>query len=85
MTAQREPGFFVIAFERSVFFRAVRIALVVGSVLAVINHGDTAMSGDMVSTTILKISLTYLVPYCVATYSAVEAIKRQRALAQANC
>lgn len=47
---------------------AVRIALVVGTVLNVINHGQALMQGLDVSW--IHVGLNYLVPYCVATYSA---------------
>ena len=44
-------------------------ALVVGTILNIINQGDTLLAGE--SPQYLKGGLTFLVPYCVATYGAV--------------
>ena len=51
--------------------RSLWVALAVGTILNIINQGDLMMLGDPVS--LLKIGLTYAVPYCVATYGAVTA------------
>lgn len=69
------PAFWAIATERSVVFRAARIALVVGIVLAAINHGHRVFSGEMDIATLARIGLTFLVPYCVSTYSSVLAVR----------
>jgi hypothetical protein len=37
-----------------------------------INHGDILLYGDIEVHHLLKIVLTYLVPYLVSTYSSVE-------------
>ena len=49
--------------------RSLTIALIVGSVLNLINQGDALIAGHDLN--YLKVILTYLVPYCVATYGAV--------------
>lgn len=67
-------GFWQIATERSVVLRALRIALVVGILLALINHGDRLLTGSFDMGAVLKIILTFLVPYCVSTYSSVRAV-----------
>ncbi len=67
-----------VAFEASVRKRALKVAFIVGSILAVINHGDALLSGEATAAVWIKIVLTFLVPYCVATYASVQAI-RQRA------
>ena len=46
-------------------------ALVVGSVLTAINQGNLILSGDVSGEHVWKIPLTYLVPYCVATFGAL--------------
>jgi hypothetical protein len=51
--------------------RAIRVALLVGSILFVINQADVVLSGQLTLLVIAKIGLTYLVPYSVATYSAL--------------
>lgn len=70
-------GFWEIAFSRLVVKRAVRIALVVGTILAVINHGDRIFQGDINLTVALKVLLTFFVPYSVSTYSSVLAIREK--------
>lgn len=48
--------------------RSLTIAFLVGSILNLINQGDALMAGaDVVW---WKITLTYCVPFCVATYGA---------------
>ena len=49
--------------------RSVYVALVVGTVLNVINQGDAFLG--MASINWLKLVLTYCVPYAVCTYGAV--------------
>ncbi len=70
-----DTGFWQIAISRQVVRRATRIALIVGTVLAAINHGDRLLSGDIDLIIALKILLTYCVPYSVSTYSSVLAIR----------
>ena len=69
------PTFWDIATERSVAARAARIALLVGIVLAAINHGHRLISGEIDGATLARIGLTFLVPYCVSTYSSVLAVR----------
>jgi hypothetical protein len=45
------------------------VALVVGTILNLINQGDTLVSGRPLD--VVKLVLTYIVPYFVATYGAV--------------
>ena len=49
--------------------KAAMTALIVGTILAVINHGDVLIAGE--TPPIAKILLTYCVPYCVTTWGAV--------------
>lgn len=58
---------------RPVFRRAVVVAVVVGTILTVINQGDVLLSGAITPLVVLKIGLTYLVPYSVSTFSALQA------------
>lgn len=55
-----------------VFRRALRVALVVGTLLFVINQADIVLRGDLSRAVALKIALTYLVPFSVSTYSALQ-------------
>lgn len=49
--------------------RSLVVALLVGTILNLINQGDAVFAGASIHLT--KILLTYVVPYCVATYGAV--------------
>ena len=49
--------------------RAFLTALVVGTILIGINQGDLILAGEAPS--VLKIALTYCVPYCVTTWGAI--------------
>ena len=49
--------------------KALLTALVVGSVLTAINHGDAILAGQ--NPPLVKVLLTYCVPYCVTTWGAV--------------
>ena len=70
--------FFTIAFERGTVSTSARVALVVGTVLGLINYSDRIfMHGDMRPMDWVKILVTYSVPYCVATYGAVRYAMRE--------
>ena len=64
------------AFQRDVVMCSGKLALVVGTLLMLINYGDKLYFGHMQVIDWGKICLTYLVPYFVSTYSAVEAFRR---------
>jgi hypothetical protein len=50
-------------------FLAMRISLVVGTLLGIINHYDMFISGNYETSRIVKILITYLVPFSVSLYS----------------
>lgn len=58
---------------RPVCGRAIVVALVVGTILAIINQSDVLLSGHLTALVAAKIGLTYLVPFSVSTYSALAA------------
>ncbi|MGS0759002.1 nitrate/nitrite transporter NrtS, partial [Roseateles sp. GG27B] len=58
------------ACSRRIASNALRISLVVGTVLNVINQSGVIFAGADVSW--LHVFLNYLVPYSVATYSAAK-------------
>lgn len=70
-----DHGFITLAASGRVARPATRIAIVVGTILVLINHGDTVFQMTLTAEQVLKILLTYLVPYCVSTYSSVRAIQ----------
>lgn len=64
-----------LAFSPSVVKRALKMAAVVGCVLIAINHGDAICRGDVTVDRVLKMLLTFCVPYAVSTISSVSAIR----------
>ena len=72
---------FHYAISGGVPLRSLGIALVVGSILNLINQGDRLFAGRPLD--FVKLALTYCVPYFVSTYGAVSfriyADKRQDA------
>lgn len=65
-----------LAREPIVVGRSLRIAALVGTLLVVINYSDRVLSGELVPFDAVRIFLTYCVPYCVATYAAVQATRQ---------
>jgi len=62
-----------IATSPAIVRRACGYALVVGSVLLTINHGDAILAGDLPPARLLRMGLTVVVPYLVSTFSSVGA------------
>lgn len=58
--------------------KALGVAGVVGTILVVINQGDLLLAGQISKTAVVKILLTYSVPFCVSVYSVL-AMSRERA------
>ena len=74
-----QSGLFLrLASQPEVVQTASRIALLVGTLLVLINHGPTIAEGTMTLRSYLQAGLTYLVPYAVSTYSSVSVMLRQR-------
>lgn len=70
-------GFWALARSGRVVRSAVKVSLIVGSLLALINHGPAIVQLSLNMDRVVQILLTYMVPYCVSTYSAVKAIQEQ--------
>lgn len=66
-----------IALSPPVRQTAIRVALIVGTLLVAINHLPALLDGSATVRNALQIGLTYLVPYSVSTYSATVAILRR--------
>jgi hypothetical protein len=64
-------GFLRLALGEGTPRRALKTALVVGTILVAINQGDVILAGTL--PVLWKVCLTYCVPYCVATWGAVGA------------
>jgi len=70
------PTFFALAKRPEVVQTALKVALVVGTVLCLINHAPAMISHQFSAANLLQMVLTYLVPYCVSTYSSVKMIRK---------
>ena len=74
-----------MACEPSVVRRSLRVAAVVGTILVTINYADRILAGAIGGIDVLKMMLTYCVPYCVSTHASVQSIRSfQRATATAT-
>ena len=69
-----------IFFSKSVVSRAVKVALIVGAILAFINHGGVILSGSITLECWIKMLLTCLVPYIVSSVTATLNIMEQNKL-----
>jgi hypothetical protein len=70
----------LLALSTSVRRRALLTAALIGTLLALINHGSELISGQMTRAQWLRVALTYLVPYCVATWSSVQTMRQLQAV-----
>ena len=56
--------------------RSATVAVVVGTILTILNQGDSLFAGQWTNALYWKIPLTYCVPFLVATYGALAAARR---------
>lgn len=62
---------FHIICHKKIFYKALKIALVVGVILNLINQGEYLIHLDFSNINFFKAGLTFLVPFCVSTYTAI--------------
>lgn len=60
-----------IACDKQLIQKAIRIAIVVGIILNIINQGELIFSLAFDKINFFKFGLTFLVPFCVSMYTAV--------------
>jgi hypothetical protein len=61
------------------------MALIVGTILALINHGQAMFTGHFTFDQLIPILITYCVPFSVSMYSQVQGkSERDRLYAEAN-
>jgi hypothetical protein len=58
--------------------RTTRIALVVGTILTLINQADVLFNGEATLLTAVKIPLNYLVPFIVSNLGVISATRTER-------
>ena len=71
-----------VFFSRNVMKRSAIIALIVGTILAFINHGDVILTASLTPICWIKIIATCFVPYTVSSVTAVLGALEQRRDAQ---
>lgn len=69
-----------LAFSNWIVRRAGFTALFVGIVLSLINYGDSILKGTVTHAQILRMVLSFFVPYCVSTYSSVSAVLDRKSI-----
>jgi hypothetical protein len=69
---------------RGTVLRAVKVACIVTPVLTVLNHAPEITAGQFSAGFWLQAGLTFLVPYCVSTYSSAMSAIAERRLAGAS-
>ncbi|HED36709.1 MAG TPA: hypothetical protein ENI76_00445 [Ignavibacteria bacterium] len=62
--------FFKYVIQKNTLKKSIQIALLVGTILALINHAGAIFNWNLNATMIFQIVLDYFVPFGVASYSA---------------
>ena len=65
--------YITLATSPGIVRRAIKYSIVVGTILIFINHGESLLKGNIDKLKVIKIILTYSVPYIVSTLSSVQA------------
>ena len=66
-----------IFFSRKVMKRSAIVALIVGTILAFINHGDVILTASLTPVCWIKMIATCFVPYTVSSVTAVLGVLEQ--------
>ena len=56
--------------------RSLIVAMVVGTILTLLNQGDTILAGNWENALYWKVPATFCVPFCVATVGALTNSRR---------
>lgn len=52
------------------------VAAVVGSLLTAVNQGAVLLAGHLGAATLARVAANYVIPYCVASYGALSAVRQ---------
>jgi len=75
----RSPWEAIVLIARGVTFHtAVRVALVVGTILTVVNQGSVMVGGDSTLATWIRVAINYLVPYVVSSIGYLAPFREHR-------
>jgi class 3 adenylate cyclase len=72
------PAWDRVITDRAVLRRAVILGLGVGTILAIVDHGEAIAAGRLAASDLLSIAITFIVPFVVALASSVMAIRIER-------
>lgn len=61
-----------IALEKEIVRSSLKVAVVVGMILNLINQGEKLITFDFLHLNLLKFFITFSVPYLVSTYASVK-------------
>lgn len=67
-----------IAFQKAIVIDSLKVALVVGVILNLINQWQTIIDFHWSAVNYVKLALTFCVPYLVSTYASVKTELRNR-------
>lgn len=67
-----------IAMRPDVLKRSRRVAILVGTILIIINYFDRVLAGSLVTIDYFKMAMTYCVPFFVSTHASVSSIMEQQ-------
>lgn len=62
------PSVIALMVSRRIAWSALKVSLVVGTVLNVVNNGERLMAQGTVS--LWQVAMNFVVPFCVSSYSA---------------
>ena len=65
-----------LAMQKETIKRSIKTSALVGTILALINYGDVIWTGQLSFSDIMKIALTYTVPYLVSTSASISAARQ---------
>lgn len=74
MPPQTSWSFVQECLSPAILGNALKVSLIIGSVLNTINQGEAIISG---SAELGHFALNYMVPFCVAAYSGAQALQKQ--------
>ena len=67
-----------LAARRDIALNSLKVCLVVGTILVLINYFDRLFGGGLAGIDYFKMLLMYCVPYCVSTYGSVSVIVKDK-------
>jgi hypothetical protein len=65
----------MLTINKKNMYTALLVAVIVGTMLNVINSYEVFWEGKFTPRNIIKIVLTYVTPFCVSLYSSTKALK----------